>query len=85
VALGVVQARLLQNPAAVLEDLALALDLEIDRLLQEAEGVDVLDLRARAEGPRSGRPDGADPAGRMETLASTRSEPSCMLPSQIPR
>ena len=48
-ALGVVEAGLLHHPAALLDELGLALDLVLDRLLDEAEGVDVLDLGAGAE------------------------------------
>ena len=46
---GVEQARLLVDLAAVLEDVDLAARLDLDRLLDEADGVDVLDLAARAE------------------------------------
>ncbi|CRR45324.1 hypothetical protein PAERUG_E16_London_17_VIM_2_04_14_05465 [Pseudomonas aeruginosa] len=45
----VVQAGFLDHLAAVLDQLDLALDLVVDRLLDEAEGVDVLDLGAGAE------------------------------------
>ena len=71
------QARLLHHFAAALEQFDLAPDFEVDRLLDVAEGIEVLDLGARAEffGPRL----------RTETLASQRNEPSCMLPSQISR
>src|SRR5690606_39911454 len=45
----VVEAGLLVDHAAVLEDLDLASRLVVDRLGDEAERVDVLDLAARAE------------------------------------
>ena len=49
VPLGVVEAGLLDHLAAALDDVDLALDLETQGALQEAEGVDVLDLGAGAE------------------------------------
>ena len=49
VLVGIVQARFLHDLAAVLEDVDLALRLELDGLLHEAERVEVLDLAARAE------------------------------------
>ncbi len=48
-AVRVVQARLLHDLAAALDQLDLARDLVVDRLLDEAERVQVLDLGARAE------------------------------------
>jgi hypothetical protein len=69
------EARLLHHLAAVLDQLDLAAHLVLDRLLEEAERVEVLDLAARAE-----RLAGL----RTETFASQRNEPSCMLPSQMP-
>ena len=78
VAVRVVEARLLHDLAAALDQLDLPLDLEVDRPLDEAEGVEVLDLGAGAELRLC-------PRGRTETLASQRNEPSCMLPSQMPR
>src|SRR4029079_12043431 len=48
-AIGIEKARLLHDLAAVLDPLPLAAYLECDRLLEEAEGVEVLDLAARAE------------------------------------
>ena len=77
-AVRVVEARLLHDLAAALDQLDLALDLVVDRALDEAERVEVLDLGARAELLPG-------PCGRTETLASQRNEPSCMLPSQISR
>jgi hypothetical protein len=65
----------LVDAAAVLDRLDLPLRLVLDRLLQEAEGVEVLDLAPRAQRVRTLR--------RTETLASQRKEPSCMLPSQM--
>jgi hypothetical protein len=62
--------------AAVLDQVDLPLDLVVDGLLQEAEAVEVLDLAAGAELGLA--------AGRTDTLASQRKEPSCMLPSQMP-
>ena len=50
------QARLLQDLAAVLEDLDLPSRLVLDRLLDVAVGIDVLDLAARAQ--RAARPCG---------------------------
>ena len=73
---GIVEARLLHDGAAVLDQLDLAAHLEVDRLLHEAEAVEVLDLAARAELVAPGR--------RTDTLASQRKLPSCMLPSQMP-
>ena len=46
---GVVQARLLLDPAAGLQHLLVALDLILQRLPDEAEGVDVLDFGLGAE------------------------------------
>jgi hypothetical protein len=67
--------RLLVDRAAVLQDLDLAARLVLDRLLDEAERVDVLDLAARAELP----------AGlRTETFTSARRLPFSMSPSQVP-
>jgi len=51
------KARLLQHLAAALDLLHLSLDLVFDRLAHEAEGVDVLQLDARAELLRAARPD----------------------------
>ena len=47
--LRVEQARLLHHLATALDDQDLALDLVVDRLLDEAEGIDVLQLGAGAE------------------------------------
>jgi hypothetical protein len=49
-AVGVEQHRGLLDRQAVLDAIDLPLDLEVDRLLQEAEAVEVLDLAPRAEG-----------------------------------
>ena len=43
-AVGIVEARLLHDRAALLDQLRLSAHLEVDRLLQEAEAVEVLDL-----------------------------------------
>ena len=75
--LGVEQARLLVDRAALLDDLDLAARLVFDGLADEADRVDVLDLAARAERSRQAR--------RTDTLTSARSEPCSMLPSQVPR
>ena len=48
-AIRVVQARFLHDLAAALDQLDLALDLVVDRALDEAERIEVLDLGARAE------------------------------------
>ena len=58
VALGVVEASFLDHLAPGLDDVDLALDLVGDGPFDESERVDVLDLRARAEGPGSGRAHG---------------------------
>ncbi len=52
------------------------MDLVLDGPLHVAEGVQVLDLRPRAEGRL--------PPRRIETLASQRSDPSSMLQSETP-
>ena len=69
--------RLLHDRLARLEQRDLARDLGVDAALEEAEGVHVLELglgaRARVV-----------PAGRTETLASQRSEPSSMFTSLTP-
>ncbi len=49
VTLGIIEARLLDHLVAILDQLDLALHLELDGALHEAEGVDVLDLGASAE------------------------------------
>ena len=54
-AVGVVEARLLDDGAAFADQLDLAPHLEFDRLLHEAEAVEVLDLAARAELRFAGR------------------------------
>ena len=74
---GVVEPRLLQHLATGLDELDLTRHLVLDGLLDVAEGVDVLDLRAG--------PELVGPFGRTDTLASQRNDPSCMLPSQISR
>ena len=43
------QTCLLNHAAAALDHLDLTLDFEVDRLLHKSKGVDVLELRARAE------------------------------------
>jgi hypothetical protein len=48
-AVGIVQARLLHDRAAILDQLDLPAHLEVDGLLHEPEAVQVLDLAARAE------------------------------------
>ena len=70
-AVRIVQPRLLHDAAAVLDQVDLAADFEFDRLLKEAEGVQVLDLAARAE-LRVARP-GAPRRWRR----SGRSLPAC--------
>ncbi len=50
VSVRIIQAGFLHDLAAVLDQLDLTLHLEVDGTLDEAEGVDVLDLRAGAEG-----------------------------------
>ena len=55
VAVGIVEARFLHDRAAVLDQLDLPAHLELDRLLHEAEAVEVLDLAARAERVAAGR------------------------------
>jgi hypothetical protein len=74
---GIEQAGFLIDLAAVLDDADLAARLVLDRLADEADGVDVLDLAARAEA--------ASPGLRTETLTSARRLPFSMLPSQVPR
>jgi hypothetical protein len=54
VALGIVEAGFLLDAAAVFQDLDLAARLELDRPLHEAEGIEVLDLAARAQRALSG-------------------------------
>ena len=49
------QPRLLHDAPAVLDDVDLPRDLVLERLLQVAEGVEVLDLGLRAERRRAGR------------------------------
>ena len=68
-------ARLLTNGPASFEQFDLALRLEVDRALETAQRVQVLDLAARPEG---------SPGLRTETLASMRIEPSSMRPSDAP-
>jgi hypothetical protein len=48
-ALRIEEARLLDDLAAILDELDLPAHLELDRLLEEAERVEVLDLAARSE------------------------------------
>ena len=67
----IVQARFLHDLAAALEQLDLALDLVVDRVLDEAERVEVLDLGARAEL----RP--ARPGARTRWRRSGTSLPAC--------
>ena len=76
VSIRIVQARFLHNRAAVFDQRDLTAHFEVDRLLHEAEAVEVLDFAARAEL--------VAPERRTETLASQRKLPSCMLPSQMP-
>ena len=71
---GVPEAGLLDDAAAGLDDLDLALDLVLQRGTDEAEGVDVLHLGLGAELLR--------PQGRTDTFASHRNEPSSMLQSE---
>jgi hypothetical protein len=73
----VVQPGFLHHLAAGFDQVDLPLDLELDRPLDEAERVEILDS---ARVPSLG-----SPLGRTDTLASQRNEPSCMLPSQMPR
>ena len=49
VPVGIVESRLLRDGPAVLDQLDLAADLELDRVLKKAEAVEVLDLAARSE------------------------------------
>ena len=56
VLVGIVQTRFLHDLAAVLDHLDLPLDFEVDRLLDEAERIQVLELRARAELLLAARP-----------------------------
>ena len=73
---GIEQARLLLDRAALLDDLDLAARLVLDRLADEADRVDVLDLAARAE-RRAGL------AHRDVDVGAQ--QPFSMSPSQVPR
>src|SRR6266567_7361885 len=49
VPVGIVKPRLLHDGSAVLDQLDLAADFELDRMLKKAKAVEVLDLAARSE------------------------------------